>query len=249
MLTIARQTMTPEKMANVFEAIYVRALTGDMNAAKLLLHYTIGKPGDAPHPDHLERDEWDLHQKNAIAPDEMKQALGRLPCSLGNEIVGAALPAMTAARADELAAQLRGEEPGTRDEQEKDEGGRMKDEPNGRGRVPGSERTQDQTATAVDPWNIDGAPPSTNGKTESAPARVSPATRHQPATTNSSSPATRQQQPPATNSAPPLTNRLSNGSSGGKKRRKLVAKQWLQPLAKKLTGQKQKTKKFEPART
>ena len=35
MLTIARQTMTPEKMAKVFEAIYIKTLTGDMNAAKL----------------------------------------------------------------------------------------------------------------------------------------------------------------------------------------------------------------------
>ena len=38
MLTIARQTMTPEKMTAVFEAIYVKTLTGDMSAAKILLH-------------------------------------------------------------------------------------------------------------------------------------------------------------------------------------------------------------------
>ena len=44
MLTIARQTMTPEKMVAVFESIYIKTLAGDMSAAKLLLHYTIGKP-------------------------------------------------------------------------------------------------------------------------------------------------------------------------------------------------------------
>src|SRR5262249_47115823 len=142
MLTIARQTMTAEKMANVFEAIYIKALTGDMTAAKLLLHYTIGKPGDAPHPDHIERDEWDLYQKNAMTLDEMKQALGSFPCSLGNEIVSTALPVMTASRANELAEQLMGGE-------EKDEGGRMRDEPNGRRHVPARESTQAHTTTAV----------------------------------------------------------------------------------------------------
>ena len=246
MLTIARQTMTPEKMTAVFEAIYIRALTGDMGAAKLLLHYTIGKPGDAPHPDHIERDEWDLYQKNGIAPDEMKQALGRMPCSLGNEIVGAALPAMTAARADELAAQLKDEEPGARNEKKMEKGRGMKDEANGRGHVPVSKSAQHHTATAVDPWDIDSAPPLTNGKTESAPANDSPATRYQPPTTDSFSPATCHQ-PPATSSSP-LANRVSNGSAGGKKGRKLLAKQWLQPLAKKLTGGKQKSKKCKPAR-
>ena len=245
MLTIARQTMTPEKMAAVFESIYIKALTGDMTAAKLLLHYTIGKPGDAPHPDHIERDEWDLHRKNAIAPDEMKQALGRLPCSLGNEIVGAALPAMTAARANELAAQMRGEESGATDEKGRDEGEVMRDEPNGR-HVPSSESTQDQTATAVGPWDVDVAPPSTNGKMDSAPAGVSPPTRHRFRTTKSSSPIPHPQSP-STSSAP-IGNGVSDSSPKAEKRRKLVAKQWLQPLTRKVTGLKQKGKKRRPAR-
>ncbi len=261
MLTIARQTMTPEKIAAVFEAIYFRAVSGDMSAAKLILHYTIGKPGDAPHPDHLERDEWDLYQKNAMTFAEMQQALGGLPCSLGNEIVGAALPAMTAARAEELAAKLR------------DEGTGTKDEPKGRRRVRALKGTQSQANSPVDPWDVDSAPPLTNRKAESAPAPVSPATRHQPATTPSFSLSTRHQSL-ATNSSPPLTNRktegakttgnrgrqvaspaspatnrspltigVSDGLVGSKKGRKLVAKQWLQPLAKKLNGANQKSKK------
>ena len=234
MLTIARQTMTPEKMAAVFESIYIRALGGDMTAAKLLMYYTIGKPGDAPHPDHIERDEWDLHRKNAIAPDEMKQALGRLPCSLGNEIVGAALPAMTAARADELAAQLRGEK-------EKDEGRGMKDEPNGPCRAPSSENAQDQTATAVDPWNIDVVPPLRNGKLNGESATASPATRDQPPTTN---PSIHDSRTTIHEARAPIGNGVPDSSAKAKKRRKLVAKQWLQPLARKLTGRKQKGKKL-----
>ncbi len=229
MLTIARQTMTPEKIAAVFESIYVKALSGDMTAAKLLLHYTIGKPGDAPHPDHLERDEWDLYQKNAMTLDEMKQALS-LPCSLGNEIVSTALPAMTAARANELAAQLKGQE------------GRTKNQPKGRSGVPAPKNTQDQAATAVDPWDIDVAPPLTNGKSAD---KSSSADSHRRSAKNQF-PATRNQ-PPSTSSAP-LTNGVSGCSAKAKNQRKLVAKQWLQPLTKKLTGPTQKTKNRQRAR-
>ena len=232
MLTIARQTMTPEKMAAVFEAVYIKALTGDMNAAKLLLHYTIGKPGDAPHPDHIERDEWDLHRKNGMTVDEMKQALGRMPCSLGNEIVSTALPAMTEARASELAAQLRGDEPNGNEDLETTV---MND-----GRV--SKSSQDQSATQDNPCDRRVAPPLTNrnseGKTKPGESRRRIAKMQSPATNH---------QPPATHSAP-LTNRVSGGSVEGKMGRKLVAKQWLQPLARKVAGQKQEGKKHRAVR-
>ncbi len=249
MLTIARQTMTPEKIAAVFESIYIKALSGDMTAAKLILHYTIGKPGDAPHPDHLERDEWDLYQKNAMTLAEMQQAMGGLPCSLGNEIVSTALPAMTQARANELAAQLRGEGTGAPGKR-KNEGTRRKEEPNGRRHGPASESTQDHAATAVDPWDVDSAPPSTNRKSTDKKSTADPSTRPQPPTTNSrvhDSRFTNQdsRDSRSTIHAPkaPIGNGVSNGSSKTNKRRKLVGKQWLQPLARKLTGGKQKRKK------
>ena len=231
MLTIARQTMTPEKMAAVFESIYIKALTGDMSAAKLLLHYTIGKPGDAPHPDHIERDEWDLHRKNAIAPDEMKQALGRLPCSLGNEIVGTALPIMTAARANELAVQLRGEQPRDESNGDEDPGEPVMNEDNA------SETTQDQAAASVSQRDIDAPSPLTNGKTEGEKATGDSLRR----SAKPVSPATRRQTP-ATSSAP-IGDGFSGSSAKAKKQRKLVAKQWLQPLTRKLTPGKQKVEK------
>jgi hypothetical protein len=49
-----------DKLGRLGELLYAEAMAGDWAAAKLLLVYAIGKPGDAPDPDRLDLDEWKL---------------------------------------------------------------------------------------------------------------------------------------------------------------------------------------------
>ena len=261
MLTIARQTMTPEKMAAVFESIYIKALTGDLSAAKLLLHYTIGKPGDAPHPDHIERDEWDLYQKNAMTLDEMKQTLGRLPCSLGNEIVGAALPSMTATFASDIASKLmggEGQEAGGENNEKSNEGPLTNRQSDGVDlhSLPPRPSTL-ASSRSRRPSRASTPSPLTNRETESVDAQ-SPGTPDQPSHTAAPSPLTNRESDsvdprslaprPATDasSRSPLTNGKTKPVPQGGAKRNSVAKHWLQPLARKLNARAVKRKKARP---
>src|ERR1700733_2808919 len=51
-------------LLEIVDALKRKAKEGDVSAAKLLLSYSIGKPADAPNPDRLDFDEFDILQKN-----------------------------------------------------------------------------------------------------------------------------------------------------------------------------------------
>jgi hypothetical protein len=106
MLEMFRNSITDEEMYGLCRVLYERAITGDMSALKMIWQYKLGKPLPAPHPDTIDRDEWDHFQKDAMTLDEMKQVLGQLPSRIGNSIVSAALPSITSAISHTLAQQL-----------------------------------------------------------------------------------------------------------------------------------------------
>ena len=106
MLQAFRDNITEEEMLQICRMLYVKAVGGDISAAKIILSYKIGKPLPAPHPDSIDRDEWDHYQNDAIRVEDMKLAMSSLPTSAGNDIVRVSLPIMTASRMNDLAAQL-----------------------------------------------------------------------------------------------------------------------------------------------
>jgi hypothetical protein len=57
--------ITPEDIQTVAKALIQRAAEGNVQAAKLLLLYAIGKPQPAPEPDHMDADEWDVYRETA----------------------------------------------------------------------------------------------------------------------------------------------------------------------------------------
>ena len=123
MLEIFRNTISEQEMVEICRMLYLKAVGGDISAAKIILSYKIGKPLPAPHPDSIDRDEWDHYQNDAIRDEEMKRVMSSLPTRAGNDIVGVSLPIMTAGRMNEFAAQLLDGLPS-----KKDEGARMQDE-------------------------------------------------------------------------------------------------------------------------
>jgi hypothetical protein len=91
MLQAFRDNITEEEMRQICRMLYVKAVGGDISAAKIILSHKIGKPLPAPHPDSIDRDEWDHSQNDAIREEEMKLALSSLPTRAGNYIVRVSL--------------------------------------------------------------------------------------------------------------------------------------------------------------
>jgi hypothetical protein len=55
-------SVTPEDIQAVAQALIQRASEGNVQAAKLLFSYAIGKPQPAPEPDRMDADEWDVYR-------------------------------------------------------------------------------------------------------------------------------------------------------------------------------------------
>jgi hypothetical protein len=260
MLAVFRKTVSEEQMVAVFNALAAKAMGGDVSAAKVLLSYTIGKPGNAPQPDLIDRDEWEHFQKDAMTLEEMQRALGRLPCSLGNEIVSTARPIMSASWANDLVSKLRGTGEGrwARSGNEEKAMG-----PGARGE--NAENRQNQKVDSVyDSMlasyqaSMASVAPIPNGEMNPSDGRAIPTRRGPPSGSQSPAsdsaglnstcasilPGSSLHASRATPDDAPAAkaNRIPNGNSKrtapDKNGRNTVKKLWLQPLARKLKGKK-----------
>jgi hypothetical protein len=99
--------VTEEDIEAVADQLVARARQGDLAAAKLLLAYVIGKPAVAVDPDSLDHQEWRLYHQDAVTAGQMTAVLGGIPAGLANTVARAAVPILTAQRAQELAQQLK----------------------------------------------------------------------------------------------------------------------------------------------
>ena len=170
MLQAFRDNITEDEMLQICRMLFVKAVGGDISAAKIILSYKIGKPLPAPHPDSIDRDEWDHYQNDAIQDKEMKLVLSSLPTHSGNDIARVSLPIMTAARMNDLAAELLDGLPA-----KKDEGGRMKDEENtetteplANGKMEGAYAEKGEGRGEKSEKTISPEPPLANGKSRGA---------------------------------------------------------------------------------
>lgn len=84
--------VTAVDIEEVLAALLIKSKTGDLAAIKLLLAYTIGRPGPAVDPDTLEQQEWQLHQQAAVPPAAMEDVLTTLPAATANRMVQVAWP-------------------------------------------------------------------------------------------------------------------------------------------------------------
>ncbi len=65
------ESVTNEDIAAITRTLIDMARDGDVPAAKLLLAYAIGKPGDTVQPDRLDLDEWQIFRDTAPMAKEM----------------------------------------------------------------------------------------------------------------------------------------------------------------------------------
>lgn len=74
-------------------------MAGDMVAAKLLLNYTLGKPGDVQNPDTLDIEEWQLLDQSPAVSEMLRGAQDDVDPVIAIEIVkGAICPTAEALR-------------------------------------------------------------------------------------------------------------------------------------------------------
>jgi hypothetical protein len=72
----ALSVLTPEKMKDLIEMVYMYALQGDMVAVRFLFQWVIGKPCQSCHPDRLDQDEWTVLRPSLIHCDHLSEARG-----------------------------------------------------------------------------------------------------------------------------------------------------------------------------
>jgi hypothetical protein len=99
--------VTEEDMEVVARRLVAQAVEGDIAAARLLLSYTLGKPGAAVDPDTLDQQEWQLYRQRPVNGQDLVAILSNLPVDLALTILRAALPEVSRGMAG-LAAQVIG---------------------------------------------------------------------------------------------------------------------------------------------
>ena len=69
-----------EKIGKLMDRMYDLAMEGNMQAAKLILSYTIGKPVPMTNPDRVDSDEWDIFKETAPMMHELSSQYSPDPC-------------------------------------------------------------------------------------------------------------------------------------------------------------------------
>src|SRR5262249_57023301 len=90
------ETVRPEDLQEVIAAVLFKAKMGDLAAAKLLLAYTVGKPGNAVDPDTLDQQEWQMHQQAAVPPIDVDKLLTEVPAATANTMARIGWPCTAA---------------------------------------------------------------------------------------------------------------------------------------------------------
>ncbi len=92
--------LTEEKLTKMVARLIEMASHGNINAAKLVLAYTIGQPAPAVDPDRLDLEEWKLIDQSPTRTEAIRAALDGMSPAIAVQIVRVALEAF--APKDEL---------------------------------------------------------------------------------------------------------------------------------------------------
>src|SRR5262249_11747437 len=84
--------VTEGELEKVGRRLLEQAQGGNLVAAKLLLAYTVGRPGEAVDPDTLDLNEWQLYQQGSTRAEEVAGMLERMPPGLSCELVRQLVP-------------------------------------------------------------------------------------------------------------------------------------------------------------
>jgi hypothetical protein len=99
--------LTPDDFHAIAQKLLKLALAGNVQAAKLLLAYTVGKPQPAPEPDRLDADEWQRFKESEPMMRELAPIVKAPEAEFPLNMVRLARPAMTRVAEEGLRLSLR----------------------------------------------------------------------------------------------------------------------------------------------
>jgi hypothetical protein len=88
------ESVTQEDIQEVARRLVALAKEGNVQAAKLLLSYAIGKPQPAPEPDRMDADEWQIYKDTTPMKAESATVISAGPPELHLQCVRAMRPAI-----------------------------------------------------------------------------------------------------------------------------------------------------------
>jgi hypothetical protein len=94
MLKAIRSVFTAKRIEEAATMVYLKAIHGDVAAARIMFTYAAGKGSPDVDPDRLNIDEWKLTVEEAVDARDMKAIMTRLPVECANHIARATLPAL-----------------------------------------------------------------------------------------------------------------------------------------------------------
>lgn len=86
---------TPEDIQQIAAKLMEQAKAGDVQSAKLVFNYIIGKPAPTPQPDHLDVEEWQGFQREASMMGGLQNVMQNPAPELPLTIVRSARPEIT----------------------------------------------------------------------------------------------------------------------------------------------------------
>jgi hypothetical protein len=102
MLKVIRSVFTAERIEEAATMVYLKAIHGDVAAARIMFTYAAGKGAPDVDPDRLDIDEWKLTVEEAVDARDMKAIMTRLPVECANHIVRGVLPVLGGEMMDTL---------------------------------------------------------------------------------------------------------------------------------------------------
>lgn len=94
--------VSDEDLKGIVAAIIAEAKKGNVQAAKLLLSYLLGKPAAAVNPDRLDIEEWKGYQDTSKMLDEMPYQMSRVTPEFPLDMVREMRPIFTGIRSSQL---------------------------------------------------------------------------------------------------------------------------------------------------
>ena len=98
--------LKPEDVEAIADALIVKATTGDVAAAKLVLSYGIGKPTEAVNPDTLDLAEWDIYRRGPVSLDDLRGIVEGIPVDAVGPVVRVTKPYLNANAMDTIMSVL-----------------------------------------------------------------------------------------------------------------------------------------------
>src|SRR5687768_12891681 len=103
----ALEAVSREDMLELFAMLKFKAKTGDLAATKIILQYTLGKPGAPVQPDRIDLDEWQILTDSSVSKEDWVELLKTFPATAANEMTHGLWPLIVMLVRQKLADDIR----------------------------------------------------------------------------------------------------------------------------------------------